>query len=386
VPKIVHIIASLHRGGAETMLCRLLQRMDTRCYPPVVIALMRGGSLEGEIRAMGIPVYHADMRQGRPSMRALAKVASILRRERPDVVHGWMVHGNLAAQFACLLVAPPRPAVIWAVHHTVDSLRREKPLTAGLIRLCAFLSSGRRAPREIVYVSRASRAQHEALGYMAAKGRVIPNGIDTESFAPSEAHCVLLRHELGLPYDAPLIGLMGRFHPQKDHRNFLRAAKMIAAKCPEATFILAGDGVDCKNLELAAMLKESGVEKSVKLLGERRDMDLVTSGLDIAVSASAYGESLSLALGEAMACGVPCVTTDLGDHGELVGSTGVVVKPEDPAALAEGCLSLLRMGREGRQSLGARARERIISHYSLAAAVQRYEELYSLQLPREEGD
>ncbi len=362
------------------MLARLLRATDARRFRHAVITLMHGGTLEEEIRALGVPVYHAGLRRGGISLStpfALARVIGFLRREQPDVVHGWMVHGSLAAQFARPFLSPA-PRVLWAVHHSPDALRREKRLTAALIRFSARLSRRAGAPHGVVYVSHESRAQHEALGYDRARAVVIPNGIDTEHFAPSREHRLALRCELGLPPETLLLGLMGRFHPQKNHAGFLRAAERVLAEHPGAGIVLAGHGMEPGNAALAALMRGNrhALGDRVRLLGERRDMERITAGLDIAVSASAYGEALSLALCEAMACGVPCVTTDVGDHRRLVEGTGVVVAPGDPDALAEGCRSLLLLGREERRALGARARERILRHYALPETARRYEELY----------
>lgn len=354
------------------MLWRLLRGMNRQCFDPVVVALMRGGALEAEIRALDIPLYHAEMQQGRPSIRAFARIAGFLRREKPDIVQGWMVHGNLAAQSASLLVSP-RPRVFWAVHHSLESFDREKRLTAMLIRLSAHLS---KSPEKIVYVSQVSRVQHERFGFDPGRGIIIPNGIDTDLFMPSEAHRASLRKELGLAGDTLLIGLMGRFHPQKNHAGFLSAAAKVLAYHPQARIVFAGLGMEPGNEALAALVRDNGLEGAVHLLGERRDMARLNAALDIAVSASSFGEALSLAVGEAMACAVPCVVTNVGDNGRLAGTTSIVVEPDDLDGLAEGCLSLIRLGSAGRRALGAAARERILQDYALPTAVSRYEELY----------
>jgi len=364
------------------MLLRLLRRMNRSCFQPVVVSLVRGGSLEAEIGALGIPLYHAGMQQGRLSVSGFARIVSVLRKEKPDLVQGWMVHGNLAAQAASLLVSP-QPRLYWAIHHSLDSFRREKPLTASLIRLSSFLS---RYPEKIVYVSHVSREQHERIGFRPGHGVVIPNGINPDLFVPREAHRTSLREELGLPADALLIGLIGRFHPQKNHAGFLEAMKKVVALHPEARVIFAGSEMEADNEEVLVLVRASGLDKAVFLLGERRDMERINAALDIAVSASSFGEAHSLAIGEAMACAVPCVVTNVGDNGLLVGDTGIVVAPNDTEGLTRGCLSLIRLGSAGRQALGARARERITGHFSLSKAVSNYENLYSTSLSGKEGN
>ncbi len=363
------------------MLWRLLRGMNRDCFDPVVISLVRGGALEEEINALGIPLYHADMQQGRPSLKAFARIAGFLNKEKPDIIQGWMVHGNLAALSTSLLVSP-RPRVLWAVHHSVESFQREKCLTASLIRLSSCLS---KRPEKIVYVSQVSREQYERLGFNAERGMIIPNGIDTDLFTPLEEHRISLRNELNLPPDTLLIGLMGRFHPQKNHSGFLEAAKRVVASHPEIKIIFAGLEMDAENKALVSLIRNNGLEATVHLLGERRDMARLNAALDIAVSASSFGEALSLAVGEAMSCAVPCVVTNVGDNGLLVGKTGVVVAPNDLEGLTQGCLSLIRLGCAGRKALGATARDRILRDFALPAAIRRYEELYSSFSVKKEG-
>ena len=185
-----------------------------------------------------------------------------------------------------------------------------------------------------------------------------------------------MRGELGLAPDALLIGLIGRYHPQKDHATFLRAAAILARSRPDVRFVLAGAGVDSSNATLAELLRTPDLSARVHLLGERSDMPRVNAALDIATSSSSYGEALSLAVAEAMACAVPCVVTDVGDSALLVGKTGVAVPPADAEALAGGWGRLISAGPEARRELGAAARHRAEEHYSVRSIVRSYEELY----------
>ncbi len=354
--KLVYLITGLNGGGAETMLFHLLRGLDRGRFEPSVISLMDRGKLGGAIQALGVPVRTVGLRQGKVTLAAFARLVGLIRAARPDLIQGWMYHSNLAAQVAGRFLGTP---VCWCIQNSFHSFAAEKPLTRLTIRLTARMS---RLPRKIVFVSHASRAQHEQLGFAAERGCVIPNGVDPALFKPSEEARRSVREELGLPPDAPLIGLIGRFHPQKDHANFLRAAALLGES--GVHFILAGAGVEA--------LRSAAPER-VHLLGERTDMPRLTAALDIATSSSSYGEALSLAVAEAMACGVPCVVTDVGDSALLVGKSGVVVPPRDSGALAAGWQSLLAADRK---PLGEAARRRVEEGYSLSAIVKRYEDLY----------
>jgi glycosyltransferase involved in cell wall biosynthesis len=170
--------------------------------------------------------------------------------------------------------------------------------------------------------------------------------------------------------------MVARVDPQKDHPNFVRAAALLAARRPDVRFVLCGQGADRENVALVRDLAERGLEDRFLLLGRRGDVDRVMAALDVCTLSSAYGEAFPLAIGEAMACGVPCVVTDLGDCAHLVGDTGGVVPPRDPAALAAAWEAMARLGPDGRGRLGLAARERIARNFALADVVERYAALY----------
>ena len=162
----------------------------------------------------------------------------------------------------------------------------------------------------------------------------------------------------------------------KDHANFLRAAALLLKEFPDVHFILIGSGVDRENQVLHQLIQDLGLFNRIHLLGERSDMPCLTTALDIATSASAYGEAFPLVVGEAMSCEVPCAVTDVGDSAWIIGNTGRVVPPRDSEALANAWKDLIELGAKGREALGKAARARIIEHFSLDAVVAQYERLY----------
>jgi glycosyltransferase involved in cell wall biosynthesis len=173
-----------------------------------------------------------------------------------------------------------------------------------------------------------------------------------------------------------LIGLVCRYHPMKDHANFLQAAAHLLQEYPDIHFALVGTGVVKENESLYQTIEQLGISHRTHLLGERSDMPRITAALDIASSASAYGEGWPLIVGEAMSCGVPCTVTDVGDSGLIVGNTGWVVPPKNPEALAKAWQESIELGSQGREKLGKAARTRIIESFSLDAVVSEYEALY----------
>ena len=370
--RILHIINDLAIGGAEVMLFRLLSHSCRQRFQPIVLSLMDHGPLRARIEDLGIPVYTLGLRPGRPTPASIWRLARLTRKLNPDLIHGWLYHGSLAAQLAGLAFVGKAP-VVWGIHCSMYSLKFEKKLTAAVVRLGAPLS---RLASATVFVSDTSQAQHQTLGYSRHNSFVIQNGIDTAVFSPSMESRLSVRRELGLPANARLIGIIGRSHPMKDHANFLRAAAGIAKHHEDVHFLLAGRDVDSHNSALTQLIAEFRLQQRVHLLGERTDIARLVASLDIFTLASAYGESFPLIVGEAMSCAVPCVVTDVGDSGWMVQDAGLVVPPRDPAALAAACEQLLQAGDDGRRSLGEAARSRVAQLFSLPSIVRRYEELY----------
>ncbi|MBN3883582.1 MAG: glycosyltransferase [Nostoc sp.] len=369
--KIIYIITGLYTGGAEVMLYKLLSRIDRERFNPVVISLMDRGIWGDRIATLGIPVYTIGIKEGKPKLANIWRLIHIVRQLQPDLIQGWMYHGNLAAQFARLFLFK-QVSVLWNIRHSLYSLDLEKPRTTIIIKLSAQFSN---SATKIIYNSQNSARQHEKSGYCIKKTCVIPNGFETDKFIPSDKAYLSVRSEFNIPENALLIGLIGRYHPIKDHFNFLQAAALLLKNYPNVQFVLAGNKVDWQNHILSELIHELGLVKQIHLLGERHDVPRLTAAFDIA-SSSSSGEGFPNVIGEAMSCGVPCVVTDVGDSAWIVSDTGKVVPPRDPEALANAWKALIDIGTEGREALGKAARQRVIECFSLDSVVDQYEVLY----------
>jgi glycosyltransferase involved in cell wall biosynthesis len=370
--KMLHVITGVTMGGAEMMLFRLLARGDRGRFSPTVLSLLGLGAVGARISAMDVPLLTLGMRQERPLSPAMLRLIPIARSIRPSLLQGWMYHGNLAAS-ACAALSGRRPPVLWNVRHSIHDMAHETRLTRGFIRLGAALSS---SPRAIIYNSRLSASQHEALGYDADKTVVIPNGFDCQLFRPRPEMAQRLRRELNIEPGRVLIGMVARNHPQKDPGNLIKATALLAGRGADVHVVIVGPDFDTGNAAIMNAIGRTGIGHRISLLGERHDIPDVIAGLDIATLPSAWGEGFPNVLGEAMACGVPCVTTDIGDSAWIVGRTGIVVPPCDPEALADGLGRLVGLGGEGRRQLGADARARVIEHFEVDDIVGRYQGLY----------
>ena len=370
--RIVFVITGLSTGGAETMLLKLLERIDRARFEPHVISLTDEGEIGRRIRLLDISVEALEMRRG---VVAFSKVMLLVRRLRglhPQVLHTWMYHADLLGGLAGR--AASIPAIGWGLRNSNLDQSGSKWTTRAIMRACAALSYV--VPRRILSCSERARDVHVAVGYCARKIVVIPNGFDLELFRPDADAAMSIRRELGIDVTVPLVGLAARYDAQKNHKGFIEAAGRVHDTMPGVHFVLAGDGVTFANAELADAIDRAGVRGVFHLLGRRNDMPQLMAGLDVLCSSSSYGEAFPNVLGEAMACGVPCVVTDAGDSADIVGDTGRVVPVGDMAGLARELMALLSMPAEQRQSLGRMARLRVQERYEISSAVKQYEAFY----------
>lgn len=369
--KVLHIINDLSVGGAEMMLYKLLSEMHEERFSCSVISLKNSGALRERVEALGVPVYTLEMDSSLPKPALILRMVRLLRLIRPDVIQGWLPHGNLAALSAGVL-APARVPVLWNIRQSLYSLEHEKPVTAKAIKLGARLS---RRPAGIIYNSRTGAAQHKAFGYSDENAVVIYNGFNTELFAPSRDARASVRSELGLAEDTVLIGLISRYHAVKNHSNFLKAAALLKRERPDVHFILSGGGISPDNQPLKALIQELGLIEHVHLLGERRDTERIIAALDVAASAS-DAEGFPNVIGEAMACGVPCVVTDVSDLSWIIKGAGFIVPKNSSASMARAFTEMLGLGPEGRKALGFAGRARVMEYFRLDSVAAQYGAYY----------
>lgn len=369
--KIVFVITGLSTGGAEMMLLKLLERIDRLRFSPHIISLTSLGDLGPRIQALGFPVEAIGMKAGKFSLITFLRLARRFKVLNPDMVHTWMYHADLLGGLAAWIARVPR--VVWGIRNGNVAPEKTKASTRVVVRVCALLSQW--IPDRILCCSEVALQTHVALGYVTGKMIVLPNGFDLAMFQPQPEAKLSVRKELGLASDAPLVGMIGRFDPQKNHEGFIEAAALLHERLPEAHFVLAGQKVDESNKTLVNIIHAAGIAPNVHLLGLRSDIPRLMAALDVLVSAS-FGESFPNVLGEAMACGVPCVVTDVGGSAHIVGDTGKVVKPGDMSALAIAIEALLMLPLLERAELGKSARTRVAEHFEIGVVVSRYEAFY----------
>jgi glycosyltransferase involved in cell wall biosynthesis len=375
---IAHVISNLGVGGAEVMLRQFVTSDETSAWNQRVISLTTEGPIGAQLTSAGVSVTALEMQRGRFSVAGFVRLAALLRQYKPDVVQTWMYHADLLGGTAARLFA--RVPVVWGIHNSDFAPGTTKKST--YLTRAACVATSKWVPARIICCSRASADLHAHLGYPAHLLNVIPNGFDTRAFAPSEPARAEVRQELNIPPDALVVGMVARFDPQKGYDILVEAAARLRSMVPNAIFVLCGKDVTWDNAALRGWISSTPWADSFKLIGRRTDVARVYNAMDVATLSSPYGEAFPLALGEAMACGIPCVATDVGDSAFIIGDTGAVVPPRDAAALADGWKRLLTLPPLQRTSLGTAARRRIAEVFELRMIVHKYLDVYDDVLSR----
>jgi glycosyltransferase involved in cell wall biosynthesis len=375
---IVHIIPSLHVGGAEMALLRLIgdgvadqaqAGQGAGRVRHTVISMTPLGSLGRDFAAASIPVVWLDFSK-RP-LRSFANLCQWLRRHQPDVVNTWMYHADVLGGLAARLCGIR--AVVWGVRSTsIGGVLPHWRLRI-LCRLSALMSH--RVPSAIVCVAEAARLSHIDFGYRADQMHVIANGFDVEALNPSQFNASAARAMHGFAPEHIVVGHVGRYCNEKDHIGFLKAARLALDREPALRFVMAGRAVRSSNAVLMSAIHSLRLDGHVRLLGERPDVAAVLSSFDIFCLSSTF-EGFPNVLGEAMAMALPCVSTDAGDARVLAGDTVEIVPISDPQAMANALLALARLTPEQRAQRGAAARARVVNHYTVNVMRQQFEAVY----------
>jgi glycosyltransferase involved in cell wall biosynthesis len=365
---VLHVISGLMTGGAEKSLLATATVL-TKLGVPCSVLTLRSGPVQQELIDAGIPVTEI-----RPSrIWRVAGLCAALRKSalsvRPGIIHGWMYHGNLVA--GTIARALHVPLVIGIRQNLADG-QHDKFLTRVAIRACGRLSHRAEAT---VYNSQTSRNEHLAAGYASANAYVIPNGFATHRFVPDCEGRSRVRQQLEIPKYAFVIGHVARFHSVKNHAMFVRAAGEVLRECSLAHAVMIGKGVSGGDRQISEWVQRTGVSDRFHLLGERHDMPRLYAAMD-ALCVTSWAESFPNVVGEAMSCGVPCISTDVGDVYELIGDTGSVIPVGEPAPLIKALKSLLAMTTPDRDAISRRCRDRIVCRYSLVGSSRKYDDLY----------
>ncbi|MGB3654843.1 MAG: glycosyltransferase [Rivularia sp. (in: cyanobacteria)] len=364
--KVVFLIRDLNYAGAQRQLVTLAKGLDKQYFDVTVLYFYAGGPLAKELEINGIKAICLDKKERWDVIPFFKRLVGYLREIKPNILHGYLGESNLL----CIFLKPffPKTRMIWGIRES-DT---DPSLYGWLGSLLSYLECKlARFADLIISNSYAGKYYHQKLGFPEQKMIVIPNGINIERFVPLAEAGKKVRKEWEIPEDIILIGKVGRLDPMKDHTTFLQAAALICETRRDVRFVCVGTGPQIYALQLHQLADKLGIKDKVIWSETRGDMTSVFNSFDIATSASAYGEGFGNVIGEAMACSVPCVVTDVGDSKMIVGDTGIVVPPKNPQALANAWLKTLENNKKSSLAIAGEygskvtnARERIQKNFS----------------------
>ncbi len=363
--KLLHVINTLDVGGAERMLVKLLAGLDPAIFENTVVTLTGDGVLNDAARETGARVEEIGMSDARDMPRALLRLRRIVAAERPDIVQSWLYQSDLLATMAH--GAAVQADLVWTLRCTDMALERYGMGTRIVRRLLAWLSH---RPDLVLANSHAGLDWHRAFGYRPRHTEIIPNGFDLGQFHPDPVARAEVRTRLGVPANALVVGAVARLDPMKGYDTFLAAVERLAKKEPRLHVVVVGKDTETLNPGPAALVGR------FHALGVSGDIQRILPSLDVFCLASGFGEGFPNVLGEAMACGVPAVVTDVGDAALILGDCGRVVPPGDEGAFSAAVAKLLALPDDERQTLGHAARARIAAHYEIETVVARFTEVY----------
>jgi glycosyltransferase involved in cell wall biosynthesis len=362
--RVAFVTHSLETGGSERQVAALAKGLAEAGHDVAVVVLRPGGVLEAELRESGVRVVSLGTQDWyRPS--GLRRITSVLRSLQPDVIHPYQSLPNVVMTFLRPFLGSA--TLVWGVRDAHVESTRQDPRAKSLSSASAVLS---RFADLIIVNSEAGRRFHLRRGYPQHKLVVIENGIDTHKFRPNPVSRARIRQEWNVADDRHLVGLVARLHPVKGHRTFIEAAGIVAQRAPSIEFVCVGPHDGPERSALDHLARARGLQLRLRWSGERADMPAVYTALDVCCLSSTR-EGFPNVVAESMACGTPCVVTDVGDAAAIVDGAGTVVASPDPCALADGIESLLsRAEREG-EELHESVRARIEKHYSVDRLVSR---------------
>ena len=370
--RLLIITTGLDVGGAERAIYNLvLGGLDK--IGEIHVVSLRDTSYYGELfRSHGVNVTCLNLQNPINLLPGFLKLFLLMKRYKPNLIQGWMYHGNIFSLLVSRLTLS-KVKVVWGVRQSIYDINKEKSLTRLTIRLCALLSS---FSDRIIYNSIKSKAQHEDLGFDSENGLFIPNGFDMNIWKSSKNTRKAIRSEFEIYGNVFVIGYIGRFHPMKNIPMIFIALKEILKANENVLFLIAGENTGQENPALNDFYEQLPPNQVISL-GIRHDVPNIMKCLDLLCLTSSWGEGFPNVIGEAMSSGVPCISTDVGDSALVIGDTGWVIQPGDAEALRSAIKLAIGESKASHQNRSLSSSQRILDNYQLKAVVQRYFEIYS---------
>ncbi len=355
---IVHVITNFAGvGGAEMMLARLIQQTQDQ-YKHVIIALMKTSDVYAETLSR-CQSHYALGWNGLNTLGTIAKLRHLIKSISPKTVQCWMYHANVLTSLSCIGLSQ-KPYIFWGIHHSLASPKEESLSTKIALAMSKVLAQ---QPKGVIYCAHSSLQQHQNFGLKNNNVQVIANGVFLDKFQPNP--------DLHEPL---VIGFAGRYHMAKGYPYLFETMSLL--KAHRIVFKIAGSGASLDNPEVKALFEQYQLDaQKVHLLDQVADMPAFYQSVDAFLMTS-ITEGFPNVLVEAMASGLPCISTDVGDAKYIVDQLGAIVPPRDPEALANAILDYVHSSQAEKLQLKQASRARVEQHFSIESVSQQYLEMW----------
>lgn len=372
---ILHIITGLDDGGAEAVLYRLITN-DNSCRH-TIISLMGPGKYGPLLQQKGFTVHSLNMGKGKVTLKGLFSIWRLLNQSKYDILQTWMYHADLIGGIIGRLSGVNQ--IYWCIHNSTLVKGQTHWKTLMVTNFCAALSYV--VPKKIISCAQRAIEANVSQGYAASKFCLVPNGYDLSMFKPDLQKGKTFRDKWAIKKEIFLIGIVARFDPQKDILNLIKALSLVRKSGLNFNLIMVGAGMESINEELLGWIKSSGIEDLVIMLGQQNNIPEIMNGIDLLTLSSKYGEAFPNVLCEAMACGTPCVATNVGDVEVIISNNGWVVPPQSPELLAHAIIQAAKQWENQSlwQSKKEKARQHIEHNFSIQTMVESYHRVWNIR-------
>ena len=364
--KVLHIINSIDLGGAENIFFNLIKESNKSKL--IIISLTSRGIYGEYLKKNGFKVFELNLKKNIFSFFGFIRLINLISKFKPQIVHTWMYHSNLIGGLAAKISGIKK--IYWSIHHDYEYSNLLMMIEMKILLLLSYF-----VPNKLIYCSKSTKVNHINKGYKKKDTIVIENGVSTDIFKPNSKLRKKIRNELNINNNCLLLGNISRYHPIKDHDTLLKS--LVKLKNYKVNFkcVLAGSGLNNKNIKLIKKISMHKLENEIILFGKCLEVYNLLNSLDLNILSS-KSESFPLILIEAMSCGIPCISTNVGEAKKIIGNTGWIVEAENPEDLAN-CIYRIYTKKTLLKDKSNLSRKRVERLYKLEEMNRKYSSLYS---------